>query len=397
MRILQLCKKFPYPVKDGETLAISYLSKALHELGCEVTLLAMNTKKHFFDIKKLPAAFNHYKNFYCTELDNELKVKDAFLNLFSKESYHISRFCCPQFEKKLTEILSNNDFDIVQLETLYLAPYIPIIRKYSKAKIAMRAHNVEHEIWQRISDNTRFWPKKIYLQHLTHKLESYERAQLAQYDILLPITQRDLDYFHKIGYQNEAFVTPIGIDVRDYMANDKSFHKNLSLSFIGSLDWMPNIEGLKWFLDHAWPRIHKLYPQLEFHIAGRNSPKWLLELKKPKVIVHGEVPSASEFINKHSVMVVPLLSGSGMRAKILEGMALGKVVLSTTIGLEGIDATDRSEVLYADTPEEFLESLDFCFSSNGQLKQIGQRAQVFTSKAYDNLEIAKGVLKAYMA
>ncbi len=395
MRILQLCKKFPYPVKDGETIAISYLSKALHELGCEVTLLAMNTKKHFFDIKKLPAAFNHYKNFYCTELDNELKVKDAFLNLFSKDSYHISRFCCPQFEKKLIELLSNDDFDVVQLETLYLAPYIPVIRKYSKAKIAMRAHNVEHEIWQRISDNTQFWPKKIYLQYLTHKLESYERTQLMEYDILLPITQRDLDYFHKMGYRNKAFVTPIGIDVRDYMANDKSFYENLSLSFIGSLDWMPNIEGLKWFLDDVWPHIHKLYPQLEFHIAGRNSPKWLLELKKPKVTVHGEVPSASEFINKHSVMVVPLLSGSGMRAKILEGMALGKVILSTTIGLEGIDATDRSEVLFADTPEEFRESLDFCFSSNGQLKNIGQRAQVFTSKAYDNLEIAKGVLKAY--
>ncbi len=397
MKILQLCKKFPFPVKDGETIAVSYLSKALYELGCDISLLAMNTKKHHYDISSLPKELDHYTEVHATDLDNELKAFDAFKNLFSKESYHISRFCCDKFEEQLVKMLTANDYDVIQLETLYLAPYISTIRKYSNASIAMRSHNVEHEIWQRISANTQSIPKRKYLQYLTKKLKRFEQEQLNEYDILLPITKRDLAIFKKMGFNKAAKVVPIGLDGRDYMANDKSFKEHLSLSFIGSLDWMPNLEGLQWFLKEVWPQLHKQYPTLEFHIAGRNTPQWMFNMNLPKITVHGEIPCARSFINEHSVMIVPLLSGSGMRAKILEGMALGKVIISSSIGLEGIDAENRAEVLFADNADEFLKAVEYCYSSNGQLKNIGQRAQVFISREYDNLTIARQLMEAYKA
>ena len=142
MKILQLCKKFPYPLKDGESIAVTYLSKALNQLGNQVTLLTMNTKKHYFDIAELPANYDQYQSIHFTDVDNEVKPFDAFLNLFSDDSYHISRFISIPFEQKLIEILKSEEFDFVQIETVNLAPYIPVIRRYSEAKISMRSHNV---------------------------------------------------------------------------------------------------------------------------------------------------------------------------------------------------------------------------------------------------------------
>ena len=395
MKILQLCKKFPFPLKDGESIAVTYLSKALKDLGSEITLLTMNTKKHYFNISELPKDYNHYQAIHCADVDNELKPWDAFLNLFSEDSYHISRFVSPAFEQKLIQLLTANDFDIVQIETVHLAPYIPVIRRHSKAHIAMRAHNVEFEIWQRIADNTKFFPKKWYLNHLTKKLKRYEINQLQHYDMLVSITKRDEDFFKKLGYKNKAVVTPIGLDIGDYKPNYKTFEEELSISFIGALDWMPNYEGLMWFLENVWPQLTTRFPKLKFHIAGRHTPKSLMKLNMKNVKVYGEIPDAGKFINAHSVMVVPLLSGGGMRAKILEGMALGKVVLSTSLGLEGIDARQKREVLKADSANDFIESIQFCYDKEKRLQRIGHNAREYVAEHFDNLSIAKRLAKAY--
>ncbi|MCB0596727.1 MAG: glycosyltransferase, partial [Phaeodactylibacter sp.] len=206
MKILQLCKKFPYPLKDGESIAVNTLSRPLHNLGCEVSLLAMNTHKHYFQEDAYPEALSHYQDIIKVPVDSRVKPTDAFLNLFSRESYHISRFVSPAFRQQLIELLRSNTFDLIQLETPYLAPYIPTIRQYSDALVAMRAHNVEHEIWERIAENTAFLPRRWYLKYLANKLRRYEARQLQQYDMLVAITQRDLERFRKLGYQKAAAV-----------------------------------------------------------------------------------------------------------------------------------------------------------------------------------------------
>ena len=122
---------------------------------------------------------------------------------------------------------------------------------------------------------------------------------------------------------------------------------------------MPNQEGLQWFIENVWPKAIKRFPKLSLHVAGRNCPQWMLDMNVKNVKFHGEVPCAATFINQHPIMVVPLLSGSGMRAKILEGMVLGKVVLTTKIGVEGIDATDKKEVLIADKVDEFHDAIEY--------------------------------------
>ncbi len=395
MRILQLCKKFPYPLKDGESLAIFHLSKALNQLGCSVTLLAMNTSKHPFDLSELPDHFNQYDSIHTVPVDNRVKPLPALVNLFSPQSYHISRFISSEFESKLAQLLKNQEFDWIQLETLYLAPYIPLIRKYTKAPVVMRAHNVEHEIWERLGRHINPIWKRWYVRHLTRKLRLYEVRQLSNYDYLLPITDRDGERFKALGYNGPSQVLPIGLDLGRYEPDDRSFQGPISMAYIGSLDWIPNQEGIEWFLKEIWKPLSSRFSSLELHIAGRNTPDWLVQLNWKNVVVHGEVPDAVDFMNRHSLLVVPLLSGSGMRAKILEGMALGKVVLTTTVGLEGINAIDRKEVVIADTPEQFIEALEFCTRQKQALQQIGQRARRLVSTEYDNLQVARKLVETF--
>lgn len=395
MKILQLCKKFPYPLKDGEAIAVTYLAKAFAGLGCDVTLFSMNTSKHWFDTADLPPNFNHYADVETVFVDNHIKRIPAFLNLFTDKSYHVDRFDHPGFAEKLAAQLENGHYDVVQLESLYLAPYIPVIRRHSDALIALRAHNVEHEIWERVAENSNPF-KKWYLQKITPRLKRYEIERLNDYDLLVGISARDVEHFQRLGMHIPAVVTPIGLDCRDYQPDPGSFNRPLSLSFIGSLDWMPNQEGLKWFLEQVWtPVLAPAFPELSFHIAGRTAPRWIQQLNIPRVYFHGEVPSAPDFINQHSVMVVPLRSGGGMRAKILEGMAVGKVVLSTTLGMEGISASHRNECLIADQPEDFLKAVQWCYSQGESLALLGQKAHDFCMEHYDNIEIARKLLDVY--
>jgi glycosyltransferase involved in cell wall biosynthesis len=396
MKVLQLSKKFPYPLKDGESIATSYLAKALSEQGVELTLLSMNTSKHRTDLSTLPSSFDHYRSIYTVDIDNRLRPKDALLNLlFSKESYHIIRFIDTSFSEQLVKVLLMEDFDIVHLETLFLTPYVPLIRQYSNARIVLRSHNVEHVIWERVAKNSGSL-KRWYLNQITPRLKQYEVGHLNAYDLMIAISRGDLDQFERLGMVIPGLVIPIGLDSGDYHPDFGAFDGPFSISFIGSLDWMPNVEGLDWFLSEVWvPLLLPRFPQLTFHIAGRNTPARLMELRIPGVVVHGEVPSAQAFLNAHALTIAPLLSGGGMRAKILEGMALGRVVISTTVGMEGIDVEDGVEALLADTPEDWLRKIEWCFEHRSRLSEIGAAAISLCNSSYDNRSIARRLVAAY--
>lgn len=397
MKLLVLTKKFPFPLKDGESLAIHGLTKSLSELGCAVSLLAMNTSKHFFAGTDLPAEMGHYRAVRTVNVDNQISPIDAISNLVRGTSYHISRFHQASYHAALEQWLQEEDFDIVQLETLYLAPYIRTIRLNSGAQVVMRSHNVEHEIWERCSSNISFAPKRWYLRHITRQLRDYERSQLNQYDLLLPITQRDKKKFERLGSRGRTYVLPIGLETQCGPPRYESYGSPPNLHFIGSLDWLPNLEGLQWFLNSVWPLIHARCPEVEFHIAGRNMPHSIRQLEMANVVIHGEVESSCDFVSSHSISIVPLLSGGGMRAKILEAMSLGRVIVTTTVGLEGIKARNRRDLFIADTPEQFAAVIEECGQRGRKLEAIGRNAYAAFSRYYDRRVLARELMDTYHA
>lgn len=394
MKILQLCKKFPFPLKDGESIAIHQLAKALNNLGAEVTLLAMNTSKHYYELNTIPEELSFYKEVKAVFVDNNIRLKDAFLNIFSEKSYHIQRFISNDFSSALTNKLVENEYDIIQLETIYLAPYIDIIRNYSKAKIVLRSHNLEYEIWERIALNTSNLFRRIYLKIQSGRLKVFELSKLKLYDHILAISARDEQNMRKLNNAKNISTVSVGIEMQEY-CRDREMNSIGKFGFIGSLDWMPNQEGIAWFIKQVVPGVVKSYRGITFNIAGRNTPHFLFNYNSNHVRILGEIDDASAFIKQQDVIIVPLFSGSGMRIKILEAMSLAKVVITTSIGLEGINAKDGQEVLIAENETEFKLKIQFAIDNPEEIRRIGLNASKLIAKEFDNNNIGSQLIGIY--
>jgi hypothetical protein len=166
MRILQICNKPPFPAVDGGAIAMNNVTQGLINKGCSVHVLTITTPKHNININELPKDYVEKTNFQSVYIDTSIKLKDAFINLFSNRSYNIDRFISLEFTKVLSYTLRENEFDFIIIESLFSTPYISTIKELSKGKVILRAHNVEHRIWERISVNTSKFTKGIYILQL---------------------------------------------------------------------------------------------------------------------------------------------------------------------------------------------------------------------------------------
>ncbi|MCB2219829.1 MAG: glycosyltransferase family 4 protein [Bacteroidetes bacterium] len=394
MRVLFLCNKSPFPPREGGPLAMNANIKSLLKAGHEVKVLALNTNKYKVNPKDIPDSYQKETGIEFVHVDLSIKPVDAFLNLFSKKSFHVERFISEDVKQKLEEVLKQDDYDIVQLEMLYMTPYMDVIRKNSKAKVILRSHNIEHLIWQRVTDTTKNPLKAAYLKHLTGKLKMYELENLNRYDGIACISSKDADFFRNNGCKIPITTVPFGVDIAEYSTGEKNYEFP-SLFHIGSMNWMPNEEGIRWFLEEAWPLIHKEFPTIKLYLAGREMPAWLSSLNQDHVEVLGEVEDAQEFIHSKAIMVVPLFSGSGIRIKIIEGMAMGKAIISTSIGAEGIPYTDNKDILIANTPAEFLAAVKKCTSNREVCDELGHNARKLIEKEHSLEAVIESLEKFY--
>lgn len=394
MKILQLSKKFPWPLKDGESVAVNAISKGLADLGATVDLLAMNTTKHFTTVDSdVIGAIPYYRMVKWVPIDTGLSVFQALHSLIEGSSYHLKRFINPEFERTLKEVLNHSGerYDFVILESLYMVPYIEIIQQNSKAKIIFRSHNLEFEIWDRLSINNRNPLLKWYLGKLARKLKEFECSRIQNIDYILPISPVDHKKYLELGYQGEMYILPLGIDLKKYPLNTSPIQSKIDVGFIGSLDWRPNVEGLQWFLSTVWVGVQDLYPDtFRIHIAGRNMPDKIKKQASQSVIIHGEVPDAIEFMQRFDYFVVPLFSGSGMRVKILEAMAMGKIVLSTDIGIEGIPAAPDKEFIKSNNRDEFLQAFSKIKHGYYNKQVMGRNARSFIEDNYSLRQVSSG-------
>jgi len=395
MKILQVTNKVPYPVKDGGAIACMNLARGFSLLGHEVTILAMNTVKHHITLTEIPESVKELAEFKLVNVPARISPVSALFNLlFSNKPYNATRFISKEFSDELQKVLHENEFDIIQLEGLYVCPYIPVIRANSKAKIIYRAHNIEHEIWSRTAVMAHGL-EKWYLKNLSKRIKRFEVQTLNKYDLLVPITGRDGAILNKLGNNKPMHVSQTGIDSSVLIPNSKNL-KHPTLFHIGSLEWSPNQEGLIWFFENCWDSIREKYPDLQFFIAGRNAPPWFQKMMNlPNVVFKGEVADAYEFINSKSIMVVPLFSGSGMRIKIIEGMALGKPIVTTAVGTEGISTTSDVNIVITEDAAGFLESISNLIENREYFDKISKNAIEYIHENFDNLSSAGTLIEFY--
>ena len=208
MKILMLCNKSPWPKHEGGPIAMHAMISGLVQAGHTVKVLAANTNKYAVDPDTIPVDFKEKTQIEFVNLDLSLTIPGAIYNFMARKSYHISRFHTKANAQKITEIHRDESFDIIQHETLQMATYLDVIRKYSKAPVVLRAHNIEHKIWQRIAENCPNPFKKIYINHLYKALKRFEIGILNKIDGIIAITPVDARNFDKLSHSSNIISIP---------------------------------------------------------------------------------------------------------------------------------------------------------------------------------------------
>lgn len=390
MRILQLCHKPPLPKIDGGCVAISNISEGLLKReDVQLKILTVETYKHPFIIENYPKEFTTKANIEAVYIDTKVNFIDAYSSIITSDSYNVIRFFSPAFDKKLSEILTDNEFDIIHLESLFLTPYIHTIKRLTNAKIVLRAHNIEHSLWKNREKSSNFF-RKVYLNHLFKKLKKYETAILQNVDAVVAISKLDKLEIQEM-VNKPIHITPVGINVLQTQQPSKNIVK---LFHIGAMDWLPNQQGIDWFIDTVWPKLIKNNKHLELHLAGKNISRNEYHLPHLNIYCHGEVENAQDFINKHDIMIVPLKIGSGIRIKILEAMSMGKVVVSSKVGINGIEAENEKDYLEANNTNEFIAQIKKA-TDEDIYKSISLNATNFITNNYKNETIINDLVSFY--
>jgi glycosyltransferase involved in cell wall biosynthesis len=374
-------------------MGIYAITKGLKENGAIIDLLAINTPKHAQPL----GAMAEYANQIDVFVDTRISPVKLLINLIFKTiPYNVERFYDKKVSQKLIELLQANSYDFIQVEGAFVAKYIEVIRQHSNRPVIIRAHNIEYIIWERLAVNTINPLKKWFYNHLSKKLKAFENKYYNLASGIAAITEEDKQRLLDMGITKPIKVIPAGVILDKYLQADLFTEKPNTIFSISALDWAPNIEGLKWFLENVWNEMLKQHPELTLHIAGKSTPDWVLKLQLKNVFIHGFVEDAIAFKKSHQIMLVPLLSGGGMRVKIIEGMAAKKCIISSTIGAEGINYTPNKNIVIADTPAEWITAITHCLQNNDFRESIAAAAFDLVGNQYENKAITQKYIDFYL-
>jgi glycosyltransferase involved in cell wall biosynthesis len=389
-RVLQLTYRVPFPPTDGGAIGIFNITKGLKENGCDIDLVAINTPKH----SQPPGAMSNLAQQHDVFVDTRIRPLYMLLNLlFSKEPYNTQRFYSQEVVLKLKELLTQNHYHYIHVDGAFVARYITDIRNLSSTPLLVRPHNIEYIIWERLSKSTRNPFKKWYFRSLGIRLMAFEKRWYALADALAPITENDKQRLNELGINKPMKVIPAGVVLDKYNGTTNELKILNTLFSLSALDWLPNLEGLDWFIQQIWPSVVMNNPSVGLHIAGKSTPSWMYDKKWKNTTIHGFVDDPVTFQQRYQLMLVPLLSGGGMRVKIVEGMAAGCCILSTSIGAEGIACEHGKNILIANSPEEWIEQINWALSNPEACLQIGNNARLMAQTYYENKSVTSSYLQ----
>lgn len=397
MKILILTHRVPFPQNGGYAIVVCNTIKGLIALGHEVALVALNGKRYHGSVQTDEDELMQKIRYTSYDININISVLDSITNLFSKKSNDVDRYYNAEFEKLLLRELRQTSYDVIQFEGLFVTPYLAAMRKHTKARLIYRSHNIEHQVWMRLAQRKTDLFKKWYLHLLARRVKDYELQQLNKFDAIAVFTNEDKKTLLSYGVTIPVDIFPVGISLTDYKP-DYNKTEFPSLFFLGSLDWMPNREGIEWFIENFYKDLTEGDLRVKFYVAGHNIPDSFDEYEAMgKIFIQGEVDDASEFVNSKAIMVVPLLSSGGMRVKIVEGMAMEKCIISTSLGAEGINFTNGTNILIANNRQEFYDAIERCITDEEFCRNIGLNARRLIEEQHDVHVIAPKLVDFYQS
>jgi sugar transferase (PEP-CTERM/EpsH1 system associated) len=308
--------------------------------------------------------------------------------LFSREPYAISKYCQPWVAAELRKLVQSESYDVIVCDFLVAAGVIPWDLPCPKV---LFTHNVEALIWKRHYEVARNPLWKLLSWREWKAMERAEKRYLRKADHVLAVSQTDSDFFARELPPEKLTVIPTGVDTEFFHPTAAEEEPN-SLVFTGSMDWMPNEDGIFYFAEEILPKIFNELPNARLSVVGRKPSarlKALAATDPHHLHLTGWVDDIRPYLAQSAVCIVPLRVGSGTRLKIFEAMGMGKAIVSTTIGAEGLPVRHGEELLLADSPEDFAKSVVALLGDAAERRRLGTAARELVETKYSWASVAR--------
>ena len=378
LRVLVLDEEIPYPPNSGKRIrtwnllrrlaqrhSVSLLCYGQPDDPAAEALREAGIRTHLVEPKANPPGWRLYLR--------------LFLNLFSIEPFSVTKHYSRHFSNKLRGLLAQESWDLIQCEW---TPYARFVSTGCHVPVLISAHNVESQIWERRRRNVRNPIAKVFFWTQERKMRRFEQRAMRRAAGVTAVTTSDAETMRGWGLEDLTLV-PNGVDLKSFTPTPEA-ERDGEILAMASLDWYPNVDALHYFIQEILPLLSVRVPHIRLRIVGRKPSESLREQLSavPGIDFTGEVENVTPYLGRAAVFVVPLRIGGGSRIKILEALAAGKAVVSTSIGAEGLNVTPGKHLLIADSPSDFARRVDELLGSKELRRQLGEEGRKLVSDFY---------------
>ena len=391
MKILFLSPTVPFPLTDGGRIRVFNLLKQIAEKS-DITLLALETQptdeEGVAELQQLGVQVHLVPNAPTLPRVSLRTLINAF---HRQQPITVSRYDLPTYRQRFKELLATEDYDLVHYEMFHTAQF----HTETDLPGVLSQQNVDSEIWRRLCSETANPFYKFVYWTQQRAFQRYERVLSPKFDVVTCTSDIDALVFQQHCAEDAIAIIPNGVDVTHFQP-DFTTESPAHLIYIGSMDWYPNEDAVAFFADEILPSIQSEVSDVRFSIVGGNPSARVEKLaERDSVIVTGRVPEIKPYFAEATVFVVPLRIGSGTRLKILEALAMGKAIVSTSVGAEGLDLKDGEEIFIADEPKPFAEAVTRLLTDPALRRRIGENGRARVEKDYDWRSIGEKLHRLY--
>jgi sugar transferase (PEP-CTERM/EpsH1 system associated) len=375
VHILWLKTELLHPVDKGGKIRTYQMLKELKR-DHQITYLTLDDGAAAAEAREQATEYCHDVitiPHHTTEKFSAAFYSELASNLLSPLPYAIKKYYSAPMRKQVSQLTASRGFDVLVCD--FLAPAVNVPQEVACPTVLFQ-HNVEAMIWKRHFEVQSNPVKRIYLRGQWRKMRAFEHRSCGRFDTVVTVSREDREMIRREYETENVYDVPTGVDVEFFKPSGAVPSDANNLVFTGSMDWLPNEDAIRYFTDQIMPLIKDKVSDVTLTVVGRNPYPGLLELSKhdDSIIVTGRVDDVRPFMEKAAVYIVPLRIGGGTRLKIFEAMAMEKAVVSTSVGAEGLPVRNDEELILADTPEAFAESVVRLLHNQALARRLGRGA-----------------------